>query len=230
MHYWLVATTYLIAGQNAFTTRISLALAMIALVLVLNFFGRRFFGARAGFYSGLVAATGIGFFLFTRIMIPEAIFALELAIGFYLFLLAWTKQIDPRLGYWGCAAMIGLAVLTLGLVGVVFPVRDSLAFLYPHARMESLARAANFLEHPDFSGDCAALAFARRTSLARISLVLYHQRAFQAGARNALSAGLRFRAARDLVARASRLVRALERFSSVHAFRNFRIREPGEKT
>ena len=79
VHYWLVATTYLIAGQNAFTTRISLALAMIALVLVLNSFGRRFFGARAGFYSGIAAATGIGFFLFTRIMIPEAIFALELA-------------------------------------------------------------------------------------------------------------------------------------------------------
>jgi 4-amino-4-deoxy-L-arabinose transferase-like glycosyltransferase len=129
VHYWLVATTYLIAGQNAFTTRISLALAMIALVLVLNSFGRRFFGARAGFYSGLAAATGIGFFLFTRIMIPEAIFALELAIGFYLFLLAWTKQIDPRLGYWGCAAMIGLAVLTLGLVGVVFPVGILVAFL-----------------------------------------------------------------------------------------------------
>jgi 4-amino-4-deoxy-L-arabinose transferase-like glycosyltransferase len=129
VHYWLVATTYLLAGQNAFTTRLSLALAMIALVLVLNRFGSTFFGARAGFYSGFVAATGIGFFLFTRVMIPEAIFALELAIGFYLFLLAWTRQLDPRLGYWGCAAMIGLAVLTLGLVGVVFPVGILVAFL-----------------------------------------------------------------------------------------------------
>jgi 4-amino-4-deoxy-L-arabinose transferase-like glycosyltransferase len=129
VHYWLVATTYLIAGQNAFTTRLSLALAIIALVLVLNSFGSRFFGARTGFYSGLVAATSIGFFLFTRIMIPEAIFALELAIGFYLFLLAWTKQIDPRFGYWGCSATIGLAVLTLGLVGLVFPVGILVAFL-----------------------------------------------------------------------------------------------------
>lgn len=129
VHYWLVAATYLVAGQSAFTTRLSLALAMIALVLVLNSFARRFFGARAGFYSGLAAATGIGFFLFTRIMIPEAIFALELAIGFYLFLLAWTKEIDARLGYWGCAAMIGLAVLTLGLVGIVFPAGILIGFL-----------------------------------------------------------------------------------------------------
>ena len=129
MHYWLVAATYAIAGQNAFTTRLPLALAVIALTLLSYLFGRRFFGERAGFYSGLVTCTSIGIFLFTRIMIPEAIFALELTAAFYLFLLAWTRQIDARAGMWGCAAMTGLAVLTLGLVGVVFAAAILVAFL-----------------------------------------------------------------------------------------------------
>jgi len=129
LHYWLVAATYAIAGQNAFTTRLSLALAMMALTVVAYFFAWNFFGQRAAFYSGLAICTGIGFFLFTRIMIPEAIFALELTAGFYLFLLAWTKQVDARLGMWGCAAMTGLAVLTLGLVGVVFVAAILIAFL-----------------------------------------------------------------------------------------------------
>jgi 4-amino-4-deoxy-L-arabinose transferase-like glycosyltransferase len=121
LHYWAVAATYAVAGQNAFTTRISLAVAVIGLALMMNVFGRRFFGARAGFYAGLAGATSIGIFLFTRIMIPEAIFALELTAGFYFFLLAWTGQMDVRLGMWGLAVMTGLAVLTLGLVGAVFP-------------------------------------------------------------------------------------------------------------
>jgi 4-amino-4-deoxy-L-arabinose transferase-like glycosyltransferase len=129
LHYWLVAATYAIAGQNAFTTRLSLALAVIGLTLVSYLFARSFFGERAGFYSGLVACTSIGVFLFTRVMIPEAIFALELTAGFYLFLLAWTRQIDSRVGMWGCAAMTGLAVLTLGLVGVVFVAAILIAFL-----------------------------------------------------------------------------------------------------
>ncbi|MFZ0878506.1 MAG: glycosyltransferase family 39 protein [Candidatus Acidiferrales bacterium] len=129
LHYWIVAATYEIAGQSAFTTRLSLALAVMGLVWVLYLFGRKFFGGRAGFYAGLVAATSIGMFLFTRIMIPEAIFALELAAGFFLFLLAWTGRIESRIGIWGFAAMTGLAVLTLGLIGVVFPAAILVAFL-----------------------------------------------------------------------------------------------------
>jgi len=129
LHYWLVAATYAIAGQNAFTTRLSLALTMIALTVVSYFFARTFFGERAGFYSGLAVCTGIGFFLFTRFMIPEAIFALELTAGFYLFLLAWTHQIDARIGMWGCAVMTGLSVLTLGLAGVVFVAAILVIFL-----------------------------------------------------------------------------------------------------
>src|SRR6202030_4056982 len=83
---------------------------------------------RAGFYSGLVACTGAGFFLFTRIMIPEAIYALEFAAIFYLFLRGWTGSLNPRAAYWGAAALTGLAMLTRGLVGVIFPL--AILFLF----------------------------------------------------------------------------------------------------
>jgi 4-amino-4-deoxy-L-arabinose transferase-like glycosyltransferase len=68
-----------------------------------------------------VVCTSAGTYLFTRVMIPEAIFALELTVFFYLFLRAWSGGLDPRIGYWGASAVMGLAVLTLGLIGVVFP-------------------------------------------------------------------------------------------------------------
>lgn len=122
VHYWLVAASYKLFGENDFATRLPLALATVGLVLLVYVFGRRFFGERAGFYSGLVMCTSIGTFLYTRTMIPEAIYALEFTAAFYLFLRAWQGTIDWRVGYWGAAAMVALATLTRGLVGVIFPV------------------------------------------------------------------------------------------------------------
>jgi 4-amino-4-deoxy-L-arabinose transferase-like glycosyltransferase len=121
LHYWAVAISYAVLGQNEFSTRLPVALAMIGLVLLVNEFARRFFGVRAGLYSGLVVCTGAGFFLFTRIMIPEAIYALEFTAIFYLFLRGWSKSLDTRAAYWGAAALTGLAMLTRGLIGVLFP-------------------------------------------------------------------------------------------------------------
>jgi len=122
LHYWAVALSYATLGQNEFSTRLPVALAMVGLVLLVSEFARRNFGARAGLYSGLVVCTSAGFFLFTRIMIPEAIYALEFTAIFYLFIRGWTGSLDPRVAYWGAAAMTALAMLTRGLIGVIFPV------------------------------------------------------------------------------------------------------------
>jgi 4-amino-4-deoxy-L-arabinose transferase-like glycosyltransferase len=99
------------------------------LVLLVNEFARRFFSVRAGLYSGLVVCTGAGFFLFTRIMIPEALYALEFTAIFYLFLRGWTGSLNPRVAYWSTAALTGLAMLTRGLIGVIFPVAVLFLFI-----------------------------------------------------------------------------------------------------
>src|SRR5438477_1879981 len=95
---------------------------MTGLALLVNEFARRFFGVRAGLYSALAVLTGAGFFLFTRIMIPEGIYALEFTAVFYFFIRGWTGSLPPRTAYWGAAAMSALAMLTRGLVGVIFPI------------------------------------------------------------------------------------------------------------
>lgn len=122
LHYWAVAISYALLGSNEFATRLPVALSMIGLALLANAFARRYFGTRAGLYSGLVVLTGAGFFLFTRIMIPEAIYALEFTAAFYLFFRGWTGSLDTRVAYWGTAVMTALALLTRGLIGVIFPV------------------------------------------------------------------------------------------------------------
>ena len=129
LHYWLVAAACKVLGESEFTTRLPVALAMIGLTLMLYEFGRHFFGRRVGFYAGLIVSTSVGMYIFTRIMIPEAIYALEFTAAFYLFLRAWDGSLSPRLGCWGSAVMIALAVLTRGLIGVVFPVGAMLGFV-----------------------------------------------------------------------------------------------------
>jgi 4-amino-4-deoxy-L-arabinose transferase-like glycosyltransferase len=135
LHYWLVAASYAVFGVTTFATRFPLALAVTGLVLMVYAFGRRWFGERAGFYAGLVMCTSPGLFLFTRIMIPEAILALEFTAAFYLFLRAWQGTLSPRAGYWGAAVMIALAVLTRSLIGIVFPIAILFLFLWATGKL-----------------------------------------------------------------------------------------------
>jgi len=129
MHFWLVAASYKLFGENEFATRLPVGLAMVGLVLLTFEFGRRFFGRRAGFYGALAVATSVGMFIFTRNMIPEAIYTLAFEGIFYLFLRAWTGILDTRIGYWGAAALCAAAVLTRALIGLLFPACAIVAFI-----------------------------------------------------------------------------------------------------
>jgi 4-amino-4-deoxy-L-arabinose transferase-like glycosyltransferase len=129
LHFWLVAASYTVLGETAFATRLPVALAMVGLVLLTFIFGRRFFGERSGFYAALAVATSPGMFLFTRTVIPEAIYALEFTAIFYLFLRSWTRSLDPRIGCRAAAAVCGLAALTRGPIGVLFPAAAIALFL-----------------------------------------------------------------------------------------------------
>jgi len=129
LHFWAVAASYALLGQTEFATRLPVAVAMVGLVLLTFGFGRRFFGERAGLYAGLAVATSAGMFIFTRTVIPEAIYALEFTAIFYLFLRSWTGSLDGRVGYRAAAAVCALAVLTRGPIGLLLPGGAIVAFL-----------------------------------------------------------------------------------------------------
>src|SRR5260370_32056579 len=95
--------------------------------------GRRFYGDEGGLYSALAVATGFGPFIFTRILIPDMLVALWLALGFDFFLTT-LEQTDAqekpsRWLCWGIAATMALNVLTKGLIGLGFPVGTIFLFL-----------------------------------------------------------------------------------------------------
>ncbi len=129
LHFWLIAGSYRMLGESEWSTRLPLALACVGMVLLTFSFGRRFFGERAGFYGALAIATSAGMYVFTRTVMPDAIYALELLAVFYLFLRSWTGSLDPRLGYPAAAAACALAVLTRGPIGFLFPAATVVGFL-----------------------------------------------------------------------------------------------------
>ncbi len=118
--YWAVALSYKIFGFTEFATRLPLAIGAMLLVAAIYYFGRWMGGARAGFYSGLATCTGLGVYLFTRIIIPEVIISFFLTVAFYFFLKVYLGELDSRWVYVFYACM-AVAVLTKGLIGIVFP-------------------------------------------------------------------------------------------------------------
>lgn len=123
--YWLAAGSMRLFGQYDWASRIPLALSVLALILYLYGFAKRLYGERAGFYSALVFATSIGPFLFTRFFIPDVMVALWMTISADLILrMVESVEKDGRAKLWQAVCfglVITAAMLTKGLIGIVFP-------------------------------------------------------------------------------------------------------------
>src|ERR1022692_3622371 len=119
--YWGVAASYKLFGINEWSTRFPLMLGVLATILATYGLGRWALGTEAGFNSGLVLATALGPFLFTRFLIPDVAVGLWLTLTFWLFLISLEQAKPARWTCWGLAAVCALNVLTKGLIGLVFP-------------------------------------------------------------------------------------------------------------
>lgn len=119
--YWAMALSFRLFGVTEWTARLAEGLSVLALLLVLFQMGRKFLSPEAGFWAAVVTATSFGPYLFTRILIPDLMVGLWLALGFYFFLLGWQSERPSRFACWGLAASVALNVLTKSLIGLVFP-------------------------------------------------------------------------------------------------------------
>jgi 4-amino-4-deoxy-L-arabinose transferase-like glycosyltransferase len=120
--YWGVATSYTLFGISEWSTRFPLMLGVLTMILATYGLGRWALGSEGGFDSGLVLATALGPFLFTRFLIPDVAVGLWLTLTFWFFLISLEQAKPARWTCWSMAAMCALNVLTKGLIGLVFPV------------------------------------------------------------------------------------------------------------
>jgi hypothetical protein len=138
--YWMMAVSFRIFGVHDWAARLPLALSVILLCWVTFRFARWAFGDDAGLYSGLALATCAGLFLFTRILIPDAIVTLTITVAIW----AWLRLLDPdepdsRKWAFVLGASMGLGLLLKGLIAIVFPVLAGLAYTAITRQLFSLA-------------------------------------------------------------------------------------------
>jgi 4-amino-4-deoxy-L-arabinose transferase-like glycosyltransferase len=128
--YWLMAISYRLLGVHDWVARLWLVTGIIALCLVTRRFARWAFGERAGLYAGLALATCVGLWLFTRILIPDALLTLTISVGLWAFLRALDED-EPHPGRWAMllAASLGLGLLLKGLIALVLPGGAALVYL-----------------------------------------------------------------------------------------------------
>src|SRR5512146_2324841 len=142
--YWGMATSYEIFGVNNWSTRLPLLLGVLALILATYYLGRYVYGEKGGLLAGVVLATSLGPYVYTRFLIPEVLVTLWLTIGFFLFLRSLEQEQPSRFVCWGFAATCALSVLTKGLIGLVFPFAAIGAFLLLTRNLKHLLKLRLF--------------------------------------------------------------------------------------
>ena len=118
--YWAVALSFKVFGYNTFAVRFPVVLAVILLGALAWIFGRWAFSEKAGWYAAATLVSCTGMFLFTRIMIPEALLTLWFTLAHYCFLRGFFGEGKDKRWYYGLYIAIALAILTKGLIGIVF--------------------------------------------------------------------------------------------------------------
>ncbi len=146
--YWLDALSFRIFGFNTFAAHLPQSIAVLLLALLGFHWASRAFGNRTAFYTGLGVLTSIGVFLFTRVYIPEVLLTLFLCTSLYCLLQALSTAgrkhatstgaqrseetpafFSSRTYAYLMWASLALAVLTKGLVAIVFLAGTAIVYL-----------------------------------------------------------------------------------------------------
>ena len=143
--YWLGAFSAQLFGPHDWAIRLTLAITVLILTLLLYDVGRRWFNERAGLYAACAFATAIGPYIFTRFFIPDVMLALWMTLAAEIIQRMFQAIEQRGRATWRQAAAFGVvctaAVLTKGLIGIVFPVALLVLYATVTKRPRALLRA-----------------------------------------------------------------------------------------
>jgi 4-amino-4-deoxy-L-arabinose transferase-like glycosyltransferase len=155
--YWIAALSLRLFGRRpAFAIHLPLALAVLGLALLGYVWSRRAFGDRAALYTAIFTLTSAGVFLFTRVFIPDALLSLLLAFTLFALLCALdpppepttyppTGPDSPQIAWpYAMWTTLALAVLTKGLVALVFFFGAAVLFLFFTGKLGAWRRLRPF--------------------------------------------------------------------------------------
>lgn len=142
LFYWLVSSSYTVAGVGEAAARFPSALAGFGLAILTYLVGRRWFDAGTGFFAATVVATSFGYFSIGRLSLPDLPLAFFIAAATWGLIeaigspIATATTTVPRRRLWLVFAgvMMGLGLLAKGPVGVALPVLAALPVWWKERR------------------------------------------------------------------------------------------------
>jgi len=119
MYYWLVAGAFKITGVSDFSARLPSGILGIATVFMLYLFLKRLSSEDTAFWSAMVLGTCVEFFYLGKAAVTDMTLLFFMTGALLCFL---------NRKYWVMYIFMGLATLTKGPIGIVFP--GAIIFLY----------------------------------------------------------------------------------------------------
>ncbi|HEY4744199.1 MAG TPA: glycosyltransferase family 39 protein [Desulfuromonadaceae bacterium] len=123
LHYWLTALSFKVFGMNEFAARFAGALAGFLTVLLVYHTARKLFGKREGLFSAVILGSTTGFVAQSRINLTDMTLTFCLSAALCCFIVAADDRERHKGPYYYLFYLFAaLAVLTKGLIGLVFPI------------------------------------------------------------------------------------------------------------
>ena len=122
--YWVGAAAIKLGGLNAWALRLPTMLMSLIGCLALYAGGRQLFDRRTGLLGALVLATSLLFFAMSHSLTLDMTLSIWLSLSLLSFICAVDLPVGSAARRWLCWAIFAtaaLAVLTKGLIGMVFP-------------------------------------------------------------------------------------------------------------
>jgi len=131
LQYWATATAFTVFGEHHWTARLWPALTGFLGVLLTAFATARLFGAQAGLIAGAVLAGSVLWNVIGHVNTLDMGVSFFLAAAVFALCLAQRDDASPRESRrWGDGAwaLLALAVLSKGLIGLVLPAATVVAY------------------------------------------------------------------------------------------------------
>ncbi len=130
LQYWTTAISFTLFGESDFTARLYTALCGLGCILMIAYAGKRIYDEETGMLAGLVMLSAPYFAAMSEIVTLDMglTFWMTLSISSLMISQRASREFSRRRWLWLAWAGMAAAVLSKGLIGIVFPA--AAVFLY----------------------------------------------------------------------------------------------------
>ncbi len=142
MQYWATAIAFKMFGESEFSARLYTFLSALGCIFIIGYTGGRLYGNDTGISAALALVSSWYFTAFTQIVTLDTGLTFWMTLGVCGFLIAQSIANDASRRRWMLIAWAGMAgaVLSKGLIGIVFPSAAIFFYCLTHRDWRLLTR------------------------------------------------------------------------------------------